>query len=136
MCGNCSVCCNSEHAEENSPKTRREELLIDKTIEAQKILSCIYRVKQNFGTGMVVAILRESKSEKVLAKDFHRLSTYGIMKEYSEKEIRQMISELLYQNFLMRGEYHTLKITPLGMQLLKSDVRFSMIDKSEKKKQK
>lgn len=134
LCGNCSVCCNSEHAEEDSAEACREELLVDKTIEAQKILSCIYRVKQNFGTGMVVAILRESKSEKLLAKNFHRLSTYGIMKDHTAKEIQAIIAELLYRNFLMIGEYRTLKITPRGMQLLKSEVRFSMIDKSEKKK--
>ena len=56
---------------------------------------------------MIVAILRESKSEKLLAKNFHRLAIYGIIKEYIEKEIRQIISGLLCQNFLSRDEYHT-----------------------------
>ena len=56
---------------------------------------------------MIVAILRESKSEKLLAKNFHRLAIYGIIKEYIEKEIRQIISGLLCQIFLSRDEYHT-----------------------------
>ena len=40
--------------------------VVDKTVDAQKVLSCIYRMNQKFGSGMVVDVLRGSKNKKVL----------------------------------------------------------------------
>ena len=52
-CNNCSSCLS-------------EGELVDKTIDAQKVLSCIYRMKKSFGVAMVVDVLRGSKNKKVL----------------------------------------------------------------------
>jgi ATP-dependent DNA helicase RecQ len=53
FCGNCSNCeTNFETA--------------DITIDAQKILSCVARMKERYGQKMVIDVLRGSKSEKVL----------------------------------------------------------------------
>lgn len=122
-CEKCSVCCKNDFT---SKHKSIQQSFVDKTIEAQKILSCIYRVKQNFGAGVIVDILRESKNEKIISKNFDQLSTYGIMKNYSAQEIKNIISELLHQNFLTVGEFRTLKITQHGIELLKSEVSFSM----------
>ena len=69
-CNSCSNCMN-------------EGEVVDKTVDAQKVLSCIYRMNQKFGSGMVVDVLRGSKNKKVLQFKFNELSTYGIMKEFS-----------------------------------------------------
>lgn len=125
-CGACSVCCTE--------KSKMEAKLVNKTIEAQKILSCTYRVGQSFGATMLIDILRKSKSEKLLSRNFQKLSTYGIMTEYSRKEIQEMIVELIKQNFLIRGEYQCLKITRLGLELLKGNENFYMKNIFRKKK--
>ncbi|MGL5380703.1 DNA helicase RecQ, partial [Clostridium sp.] len=69
-CNNCSNCLNDGE-------------VTDKTIDAQKVLSCIYRMKRSFGATMVIDVLRGSKNKKVLQFSFETLSTYGIMKDYS-----------------------------------------------------
>lgn len=133
-CGNCSVCSGYNLLLESEVSNQTSKKLVDKTIEAQKILSCIYRVNQNFGATTIINILRESKSEKILSKNFDKLSTYGIMKQYSAKEIKAMIDELLSQDFLRLGDFYTLKITQQGVKLLKSDVSFSMFENKIAKK--
>src|SRR3712207_1023554 len=81
-CNNCSNCLN-------------EGEIIDKTIDAQKVLSCIYKMKRNFGITMVVDVLRGSKNKKVLNLGFNTLSTYGLMKEYSQDKLKNFINTLV-----------------------------------------
>ena len=57
-CNSCSNCMN-------------EGEVVDKTVDAQKVLSCIYRMNQKFGSGMVVDVLRGSKNKKVLQFKFN-----------------------------------------------------------------
>ena len=41
-------------------------------------------MKRSFGATMIIDVFRGSKNKKVLDLGFDRLSTYGIMKEYSK----------------------------------------------------
>lgn len=88
---------------------------IEGTALAQKILSCVYRLKQNFGMRMVIDVLRGSKSQLILKRGFDQHSTYGILKELSEQEVRYYIESLLHLGLLCltEGEYPVLKWTPL-----------------------
>ncbi len=102
--------------------------LIDGTIIAQKILSCISRIHQNFGSQMVTDILRGAKNQKVLSKNFDKLSTYNIMHEYPEPELKYYIDSLVRMGFLQRidGEYPILKWTDLSNGVIKgkTEVKF------------
>lgn len=84
---------------------------IDGTVIAQKILSCIARLKQNFGVKYVVDVLRGSRSQAVLSRGHETLSTHGLMKEYSENELRYYIDAMLQMRLLLKteGEYPVLK---------------------------
>ena len=64
-CGNCDVC--------TDPPER-----FDATVEAQKALSCVYRVDQRFGIKHVIDVLRGAEPERISALGHRRLSTYGI----------------------------------------------------------
>ncbi len=38
--------------------------LVDKTIDAQKVISCVYRMKRPFGIGVIIDVLRASKIKR------------------------------------------------------------------------
>jgi ATP-dependent DNA helicase RecQ len=98
-CANCSNCLDEGETE-------------DITIEAQKIISCVYRTKQKFGINMIVGVLAGSKNKNILKFELDKISTYGIMENYSQKEIRALIDLLVGDEYLevTSGEYPTLKL--------------------------
>jgi ATP-dependent DNA helicase RecQ len=103
-CGNCSNC-----------KTVFDS--VDITIEAQKIISCVYRVKErgrSFGKLMIIDILRGSKTNKITSLGLDTLSTYGIMAETSAHRIRSIMDYLVSQGYLTvgAGEYPVMELTP------------------------
>ncbi|WP_294377634.1 DNA helicase RecQ [uncultured Clostridium sp.] len=106
-CNSCSNCLN-------------EGEIIDKTIDAQKVLSCIYRMNQKFGAGMVVDVLRGSKNKKVLQFKFDQLSTYGIMKNYSADELKTFINTLTSQGYIrvVEGTYPILALNQMSRKVL------------------
>lgn len=106
-CGHCSICDGTM-------------AVTDCTVEAQKILSCIVRMGQHYGAGKVVDVLRAADTEFNRSHHFERLSTYGLMKEYSDKDIRDIISLLVAEGYLrVDGEpYVVLKLTERAGALL------------------
>ncbi|WP_026882259.1 DNA helicase RecQ [Clostridium akagii] len=107
-CANCSSCLS-------------EGELTDKTVEAQKVLSCIYRMKRDFGVNTIVDVLRGSAQKKILQYKFNELSTYGIMKNYNKKDLADFINTLISHNFiaLKEGEYPTVILSNNSMKVLK-----------------
>lgn len=110
-CGHCGSC----NAEMDT---------LDITIEAQKILSCIYRLKQRGRSGgktLVAGILCGGESEQILSGGLNTLSTYGIMKEYTQIYVREIIEYLERQGYITtEPEYKTLALTPAADELVKS----------------
>ena len=106
-CNSCSNCMN-------------EGEVVDKTVDAQKVLSCIYRMNQKFGSGMVVDVLRGSKNKKVLQFKFNELSTYGIMKEFSADELKTFINTLVSQGYIrvVEGTYPILALNSMSRKIL------------------
>ena len=121
-CGNCSNCLS-------------EGEIVDKTIDAQKVLSCIYRMKRGFGTKMIVDVLRGSKNKRVLDLGFDKLSTYGIMKNYTGEKLKDFINTLVSHGFidLIEGDYPVVRLNNRSMAVLKGkeEVRFKeyVVDK-------
>ncbi|MGO1469002.1 MAG: RecQ family ATP-dependent DNA helicase, partial [Tissierella sp.] len=52
-CNNCGNCLDNSE-------------MVDITLEAQKIISCVYRADEKFGTGLIIDVLRGSKNKRVL----------------------------------------------------------------------
>lgn len=90
-----------------------EEEKIDGTVIAQKILSCVYRLQERFGVRHVIDVLRGSKNNNVMSRGHDRLSTYNIMSECSEAEVRYYIDSLLMLGLLKTsdGEYPVIQLT-------------------------
>lgn len=115
FCGNCSNC-----------NTNFEE--IDVTEDAQKILSCIFRMDQRFGIKMVIDTLRGSKAEKILKSCLDQIKTYGIMAAVKEKRIRVIINYLVLNEYLMltNSEFPVVKLTTKSRELLQIGEKLMM----------
>lgn len=107
-CDNCSNC-------------KIEGELIDITIDAQKVLSCVYRMHERFGVKMIAEVLKGSKSAKVKQFNFERLSTYGLMKERKLKDISDLILRLSAMQYLdiTESQYPVVTLNELSWQVLR-----------------
>ena len=113
-CGNCYNCHTTYTTE-------------DITIEAKKIISCVARMGQRFGTGMVVDVLKGSKNEKVKQFRLTGLSTYGISQK-SETYLKTVISYLIAENYLHKtaDKFPLLQLGSKAKAFLKSDAPLLM----------
>lgn len=95
--------------------------IVEVTTQAQMVLSCLKRMGENYGKQMLMKVLAGSKEQKLRALGFERLSTYGLMKNQSQKETMQLIEYLISNGYLLtvNGEYPILKVTERGIQVLK-----------------
>ena len=92
---------------------------VDITLDAQKILSCVARMKERFGAALVIDVLRGSKNERVCGLGFDTLSTYGIS-EKSAHALRAIIEFLVQSGYLEKsdGQYAVLRLTPGAKEVL------------------
>lgn len=86
-CGNCDNCLHPPHT-------------WDATESARKALSCVYRTGQRFGVSYVVDVLLGKESERIERFAHNRLSTYGIGKEHSANEWRNLFRQLIARGLL------------------------------------
>jgi ATP-dependent DNA helicase RecQ len=90
---------------------------------AQKILSCVARVRQTWGTSHVTDVLIGRPTEKVVAARHQELSTFGLLKEEAPAAIRGYIEQLVGDGLLARDgdPYPVLRLTASGASLLRGD---------------
>lgn len=112
FCDNCSSC-------------RANFVRQDKTREGQILLSCIVRTGQRYGAALITDVVRGSKSKRVLSLGLDTQTTYGLLKDESAHEIRQLLSALEEEGFLIskEGKYPVLLVTRRGLQLLRGEVK-------------
>lgn len=111
--GNCHSCGNcTEEAD-----------FADITVDAQKILSCIYRTRQRFGMNLILQTLRGSRNKRVLELGLDGTSTYGLLKDYSEGALREIIMNLIARGYLLMtaDQYPILKFTEMSGPVLKGE---------------
>ncbi len=106
-CGYCDNCLNSP-------------IMFDATTLTQKILSTIYKVNQKFGSGHIIDILRGKPSINVQIWEHHKLSTFGLVQEYSAKNLRRTIRQL-YSRGIIDIDFETgnLKLNQKSLPVLR-----------------
>lgn len=109
-CGKCSNCLDDRET-------------VDITIDAQKIFSCIVRMRERFGMNLIAEVLKGSKNKKVLELQFDRLSTYGVMGDSSLQGIKDRMNYLITENYmrLSTGEYPIVKLEAKSRSVLKGE---------------
>ncbi|MBS3977929.1 MAG: DNA helicase RecQ [Syntrophomonadaceae bacterium] len=114
FCGRCSNC--HSHFE-----------TVDVTIDAQKVISCVYRARERYGVQMIIDVLRGSKKEKITRLGLDQLSTYNICK-LPENSIRDIINHLVLNDFLAisNDEYPVLKLGRRSAEVLRQGLKVEM----------
>ena len=109
-CGGCDICLT-------------DKVMFDATIISQKILSAVVRTENRFGKGYIAQVLRGKKNQKISANGHDRLSVFGIVRDFSENELGQIINYLVGLEYLRKdiGKYPTLSITRKGVEFLKGN---------------
>ncbi|MBA4188133.1 MAG: DNA helicase RecQ [Planctomycetaceae bacterium] len=104
---------------------------------AKKILSCVARVKEGFGTAHVIDVLRGAKSESIRSRGHDELTTYGLLKEVPKTDLRDWIYQLIGQGVLVQAgdEYPILKLNAASWAVMagKHTVRLIQLARSEKR---
>ena len=80
----------------------------DITLEAMKIISCVYRGQQNgyhLSRTKTAQVLTGSTQKSILEMNLDKLSTYGIMSNYSVSNIMQMIDSMIAGGDLGTRQY-------------------------------
>lgn len=115
-CNHCDVC-------DNPPKR------IDATIEAQKFLSCVYRLQQNYGMGYVIEVLRGSRAEKIIQNKHNTLSTYGIGNSQAAHWWKQLAWQLIHQGYCYQdmGQCNAIKLNKRAIPLLKGQQGIQLV---------
>ena len=111
---------------------------VDATVDAQKILSCVYRMAErglHFGRGMAAAVLVGSQSEQIKKFRLDTLSTYGIMRGTSMARVRQLTDALIERGCLKADpdRYNSLFLTASGNALMRGRDTFALRLPREKK---
>lgn len=107
-CGRCSNCLDDRE-------------LVDVTADTQKVLSCVVRMNQRYGKKVVTRVLVGKDNMANDWRHFEELSTFGIFKDRTLKDVSRLIDFLTANGFLMSsgGEYPTLLVSKKGLAVLK-----------------
>lgn len=102
--------------------------LTDVTVDAQKILSCIFKTRERFGKSTIIKILKGSKEDSIISRELDKQSTYGIMKDLSSQRIRLIINYLEEQECIKEEgtDYPIIKLLPKSYGVLRGRLTLSM----------
>jgi ATP-dependent DNA helicase RecQ len=110
---------------------------VDISLDAQKIVSCVFRLRQRgrtYGKTMIINILRGSRSEKILSQGLDSLSVYGIMADAGAHRIRSILDHLIGQGYLRleEGEYPVVDLSSRSRDLITEKPPLTMMLPREK----
>ena len=108
----------------------------DALVVAQKIVSCVYRVRESFGVAHIVGVLRGEDTDRIRDRGHDQLSTYGLLKGHTRQDVREWIYQLIAQDFLEQssGEYPVLRMGSRSREVLKGYADVKLRQPAVKKK--
>ncbi len=103
---------------------------------AQKILSCVARVKQSFGIGHVAAVLRGENTENVRKYAHDKLTTFGLLKGHSKADVRDWAYQLIGQGMLLQvgEEYPVLRLNDASWEVMRGQRQVRLVQLVRRKK--
>lgn len=114
-CHNCDICLYPpEH--------------YDGLVDAQKVLSCVYRVGQRFGSQYIIDVLRGANLARIKELGHQKLSVYGIGSAHPNEYWLSIIRQLIHLGYLFQdiATYSSLQLTPAARTVLKGEVELQL----------
>ncbi len=116
-CNNCDNCLNPP-------------VVYDATIDAQKVLSCIYRLGTNnysFGSTHIVDVLMGKENDKILKFKHNKVSTFGIGKDKDIHHWQSVIRQLAILGYIKIDPFHmSLTLTAKAAKILRSEEKIEL----------
>jgi ATP-dependent DNA helicase RecQ len=102
---------------------RELPVLADAQRTAQMILSCVARCGQRYGGQHVADVLRGADTERVRGARHTELSTFGLLRGSTAREVRHWIDQLVGLGHLQvaGGQFPTLSLTKSGLAVMKGE---------------
>ncbi len=124
LCGACDICLGDA------------EQVADALTVAQKILSCVARVKERFGIGHVVSVLRGENTEGIRKWSHAELSTYGLLRDCQKADVRDWIYQLIGQAVLVQqgDPYPILSLNTASWEVMKGQRTVRLMQPVRRKK--
>jgi ATP-dependent DNA helicase RecQ len=117
-CGGCDVC--RSRGERPGGEELKDPLL------AVKVLSGVARLGGRFGQGMAVKMLTGSREKNLEKLGLHRLSTYGLLSDYTQEQVDKWVQELTAMGLIKQEQallggrsYPVLLPTPRGKEAMR-----------------
>ena len=125
LCGNCDVCCQ----EGARSLTDHEHLA------TRKALSVVARLRGRFGRTRIV---QAARGDADAGATLQAMPSFGLLRDWPEKKLFALLQALELAGCVrtMTGEYPTIAITELGVQVMRDEARVSLrgLDESAKKR--
>lgn len=111
------------------------DVVDDALILGQKILSCVVRLQEGYGAHYTAAVLCGSKDQRILTQGHDGLSTYGLLSDLAQPQVRDWVEQLVDQEYLVKmGDYHLLRLTQRGARVLRGEETPPLLKPAEKAK--
>ncbi len=109
-CHNCDICLDP-------PKQ------YDGLVDAQKALSCIYRVGQRFGIGYIVEVLRGANNQRIRDFGHDKLPIYALGREHSNEHWVSVLRQLIHRGLIMQDitRFSALQLTESARPFLRGE---------------
>jgi ATP-dependent DNA helicase RecQ len=110
--------------------------LDDALIVAQKILSCVARLRERFGISQTVSVLHGDDADHVRNRGHDRLSTFGLLRDYRKRDIRDWIYQLIGQQLLVQegDAYPVLRLNAASWEVMKGQRTVRLLQPVRRKK--
>ncbi|WP_419420654.1 DNA helicase RecQ [Legionella sp. D16C41] len=114
-CNYCDIC-------DNPP------VLQDATEDAQKFLSCVYRLRQSYGMAYTIDVLRGSLADKIKQAGHDKLSTYGIGKNKPAYYWKQLAWQLIHKDYCYQdiNHFNVLRLNNKAAAVLKGEEKINL----------
>ena len=114
-CKNCDICLEPP---------RKYDGLVD----AQKVMSVIYRTGQSFGMHYIISVLRGLNHQKIRQYGHDQLSVYGIGKDQSQDYWVSVIRQLIHLGLIKQNIVNNsaLQLTEEARPVLRSEVKLEL----------
>lgn len=121
-CGACDVCLGEL------------EELPEAQVVAQKVVSCVARLKEPFGAAYIADVLRGSGQGKIIQRGHHTLSTFGLLRQMDRGSLLSVITQLVDAGVLQRegSEFPVLRLTATSAALLKGQTTVRLVQQRAK----